>query len=152
MRRYIQIIGLLLAAEGLITIIFSKNYLKIWRTDKLGPGYLRLIESLIALPDKTIRLSGLSLMITGASVALLASGEGEEEKIEIEETVPRERFIQLLRGLAESVERSTEFQTIIKGQQISIPPQGEMKVEFETEDQGRELELELEWQPTAQAR
>lgn len=72
-----------------------------------------------------------------------------QEKIEVEEVVSRDRFLQFLRGLADSIEKSTDFQTTIKGQQVSIPSQGEMKVEFESKEKGGEFELEIKWKPAA---
>ena len=70
-------------------------------------------------------------------------------KIEVEEMVSKERFIQFLRGLADSMEESTDFQTTIQGRQVSIPPQGEMKVDFESKEKGGELDLELKWRTAA---
>ena len=70
-------------------------------------------------------------------------------KIEVEEVVSRERFVQFLRGLADSIEKSTDFQTTIQGQQVSIPPQGEMKVDFESKEKGGEFDLEIKWRPAA---
>ncbi|MBI4733381.1 MAG: amphi-Trp domain-containing protein, partial [Rubrobacteridae bacterium] len=63
--------------------------------------------------------------------------------------VSKENFSKILRGLADSLETSSDFQAVIKGQRVNIPAQANMKVEYEQKESGGELELEVKWEGAA---
>lgn len=71
------------------------------------------------------------------------------DQIEIKETLSRERFIQLLREFANSLENSSEFRLDIREKGIGIPTKGEMKVEIESTEQESEIEFKFKWKPAA---
>ncbi len=150
MRRVIQIIGLLTALEGILFASFPRGFSKSLRTDSLGTPYLRLVSALNALPDSAIRRMGIAQILAGITAALLAGRSTgkvaiKEEEMEIKEKISRERSIQLLRELADSIEASRELQTTIQGTTVNIDPTGEMEVEYEADGTGGELELEIKW-------
>lgn len=71
------------------------------------------------------------------------------EKIEIKETLSRELFSKFLRELADAMEKTTDFQTIVKGQLLTIPTQGMLKAEFESKGEAEEFEVKLKLESAA---
>lgn len=153
MRRFLQIIGLGMAIDGFLTTTFSRDFIKINQTDRFGPGYQRFVKSFMRLPDRTIRLIGLSLTLTGAATALLSrtaaprpeAKRQPKMKYEVKEKVAGQEAVDFLRGLADSMEKSEDFQVDIMGKAVTIHPNNEIKVEYEPKEKGGELELEIKW-------
>ncbi|HZD60361.1 MAG TPA: hypothetical protein VE439_07910 [Anaerolineae bacterium] len=71
------------------------------------------------------------------------------EKIDIEESISKDRFVQLIREFADSVEKSSDFQLVIQGKQVTVPTQGEMKGEFESKEKGGEFNFKIKWSSAA---
>lgn len=69
------------------------------------------------------------------------------EKVSIEETFTKQDFARILRELADALESSQSFAIYMKNQVVSIPPDGQMKIEFESKGGKSEIELELSWTP-----
>lgn len=148
MRGPCWILGALAAADGLFTTVFSRKYIRgFWGSFRFGREYQKMINAYASFPDRTLRVIGLVELIIG--VGALLPNRGGREQIQIEESVSRERFSQILRGLAESLDKSSDFQTVIKGEQVSIPSQAKMKVEYEQKEKEGELELEVKWKGVA---
>jgi amphi-Trp domain-containing protein len=147
MRGPCTVVGAVTAIDGLLAVVFSKRYVRFWGSFNFGSGYKNLMRSIAAFPDTTIRLIGVAQLILAA--ALLLPDRSKREHLQVEEEVSREHFSHILRGLAESLEKSSDFQTVIKGQQVNVPAQADMKVEYEQKEQGGELELEVKWEGAA---
>lgn len=146
MRGPCTVIGAIAAADGLLTALFSKRYINFWESLDFGSQYKDLMRSFSAFPDRTIKLIGVAELIL--AVGLLLPERSKRKRTQIEE-VSREHFSHMLRGLAESLEKSSEFQTVIKGQQVNVPAQADMKVEYAQKKCGGELELEVKWKGAA---
>lgn len=71
------------------------------------------------------------------------------EKIDIEESISKDKFVRLIREFADSVEKSRDFQLTIQDKQVTVPTQGEMKVEFESKERGGEFNFEIKWSSAA---
>jgi amphi-Trp domain-containing protein len=99
------------------------------------------------MPDTTLRLIGATEMVLGA--LLVAPDMAKKEVTEVEEEISKERFSQILRGLAESLDKSRSFQTEIKGYQVTVPEEANIKIEYEQKENGGELELEVKWEGAA---
>lgn len=148
MRGPCWLIGAITAADGLFTTVFSRGYIRgFWGSFRFGHEYQKMINAYASFPDRTLRIIGLAELIIGAG--LLLPSRRSREQMQIEESVSKEHFSQLLRGLAESLDKSSDFQTVIKGQQVSIPSQAKMKVEYEQKEGEGELELEVKWKGVA---
>jgi amphi-Trp domain-containing protein len=99
------------------------------------------------MPETTLRLVGATELVIGA--LLIAPDMAKKEVAEIEEEISKERFSQILRDLAESLDKSRSFQTEIKGYQVTIPEEANIKMEYEQKENGGELELEVKWEEGA---
>lgn len=66
---------------------------------------------------------------------------GHERK----EYVDAQRFAQILRQCADSIEHGVTTELTIDGETFSMAAPEEMKVEFETKKNKRELELKMVW-------
>ncbi|MHB0975632.1 MAG: amphi-Trp domain-containing protein [Candidatus Aquicultorales bacterium] len=67
------------------------------------------------------------------------------DKIDIEQDYAKQDFARILRELADALESSQSFALYMKNRIISIPPTGEMKIEFESNNGRNEVDLELTW-------
>jgi amphi-Trp domain-containing protein len=154
MRRTSQIVGAISVADGLFMALFSGNYIRrFWGSFNLGPQYRNTINSYASLPDLAIRLIGVAELALGVGL-MLPNGITKEklQKVQVEESVSKERFSQILRELAQSLDESSEFHTVVRGQQVGVPAQADMKdmkVEYEQKEGAGELELEVKWKGAA---
>jgi amphi-Trp domain-containing protein len=143
-----NVLGVITVLDGLFTTVFAKNYIRgFYGAFNFGPEYKNLINAYSVFSDRAIRIIGLSELALG--IGLLAPNMKMRSKTEIEEDVSKENFSKILRGLADSLESSRDFQTVIKGQQVYVPAQANMKVEYEQKETGGELELEVKWEGAA---
>jgi amphi-Trp domain-containing protein len=68
-------------------------------------------------------------------------------EIEQKETLPREEVAERLRALADALARHNDVEFERGGMHftVKVPDEVQLKVEFEIEDDGTELEIELTW-------
>lgn len=64
---------------------------------------------------------------------------------DVETQVPAERFVELLRRLADAVERGEPFRIQVANQRFTVPATAALQLEHEVEDDEEELALELRW-------
>lgn len=63
----------------------------------------------------------------------------------IEQNFARQDFARILRELADALESSQSCALYIKNKIVSVPPDGELKIEFESDNGQNGLELEMNW-------
>lgn len=64
---------------------------------------------------------------------------------DVEKNVPKERFIETLRRIADALEKGEPFRIQIANERITIPPDCELLVEHERDDKIEEVELQFRW-------
>ena len=64
---------------------------------------------------------------------------------DVEKNVPKERYIETLRRVADALEKGEGFRIQVAGERISIPADCELLVEHEREDGVEEVELQFRW-------
>lgn len=64
---------------------------------------------------------------------------------DVEKNVPKERFIETLRRVADALEKGEGFRIQVAGERISIPADCELLVEHERADGVDEVELQFRW-------
>ncbi|HEY3375313.1 MAG TPA: amphi-Trp domain-containing protein [Candidatus Aquicultor sp.] len=143
MHKVIKTLGLLLAAEGVLFTVFSKDYLKLYRTDKLGPTFEDTIDTILKAPDKTFRLAGVAEILIGVGAVIVAARINTGSVKHNESS--RRSTAQSLRTIADSIERSAQFELIIEGKRVVVPAEAKTKIEFEAKDGGGKLEFEIKW-------
>lgn len=71
------------------------------------------------------------------------------QDIEMKETYDRNRFLELLQGWAQSIEKDRDFEVMVDGQMYTIPAdainRGRLRVEYEIDKGEYEFELTLKW-------
>ncbi len=63
----------------------------------------------------------------------------------IEQSFSKEDFARILRELADALESSNYFAFHLKGAIISVPPTGEMVIEYERTNARDKVELKISW-------
>ncbi len=64
---------------------------------------------------------------------------------DVEKNVPKERFVETLRRIADALEKGESFRIQIANERITIPADCELLVEHERDDQIEEVELQFRW-------
>lgn len=64
---------------------------------------------------------------------------------DIEKNVPKERFIETLRRVADALEKGEKFRIQIGGERINVPADCELLVEHERDEDTEEVELQFRW-------
>ena len=64
---------------------------------------------------------------------------------DVERNCSREYFADLLRRLAEALEKNESFRIQVVNKRFTVPANAELSVEHEVEDGIEELELQLRW-------
>lgn len=64
---------------------------------------------------------------------------------DVEKNVPKERFIETLRRVADALEKGESFRIQVAGERITIPADCELLVEHERGDGEEEVELQFRW-------
>ena len=64
---------------------------------------------------------------------------------DIEKNVPKDRFVETLRRLADALERGEPFRIQVQQQRMTVPGDAELVIEHEVEGDQEELSLELQW-------
>lgn len=64
---------------------------------------------------------------------------------DVEKNVPKERFIETLRRIADALEKGESFRIQIENERITVPADCELLVEHERDDEVDEVELQFRW-------
>lgn len=64
---------------------------------------------------------------------------------DVEKEVPKKRFIETLRRIADALEKDDSFRIQIAGKRLTVPAEAEISVEHESEDGEHEVELQFRW-------
>ena len=64
---------------------------------------------------------------------------------DVEKVVSRRAFANKLRRLADALEDGSRYRIQIAGERISVPPDAEITLEHEREDDEEEVEFQLRW-------
>lgn len=64
---------------------------------------------------------------------------------DIEKDVPKQRFIETLRRIADSLEKGESFRIQVAGERLTVPADAQLSVEHEREDGEQEIELQFRW-------
>ncbi len=64
---------------------------------------------------------------------------------DVEKNVPKERFIETLRRIADALEKGESFRIQIENERITVPADCELMVEHERDDEVDEVELQFRW-------
>lgn len=64
---------------------------------------------------------------------------------DVEKNVPKDRFIETLRRVADALEKGESFRIQIANERISIPADCELLVEHERSEGEQEVELQFRW-------
>lgn len=64
---------------------------------------------------------------------------------DVEKNVTKDRFVETLRRLADSIEKGEPFRIQVENKRITIPGSAELVIEHEVEGDSEELSLELQW-------
>jgi amphi-Trp domain-containing protein len=64
---------------------------------------------------------------------------------DIEKDVPKQRFIETLRRIADALEKGESFRIQVGGERLTIPADAHLSVEHEREDDEQEVELQFRW-------
>ena len=67
------------------------------------------------------------------------------EEIDVEKSYPAKAVAAKLRRLAEALENGTNFEIMIAGNRITVPPDAMIEFEYESTEDGEQIEIELEW-------
>lgn len=63
----------------------------------------------------------------------------------MEKDVPKERFIETLRRIADALEKGESFRLQIANERLTIPADAHLSVEHERENDEEEVELQFKW-------
>jgi amphi-Trp domain-containing protein len=64
---------------------------------------------------------------------------------DVEKNVPKDRFIETLRRVADALEKGEPFRIQIAGERVTVPNDCELLVEHERGDDEQEIELQFRW-------
>ena len=64
---------------------------------------------------------------------------------DVEKNVPKERFIETLRRVADALEKGESFRIQIANERIKVPADCQLLVEHERDDEVEEIELQFRW-------
>lgn len=64
---------------------------------------------------------------------------------DVEKNVPKERFVETLRRVADALEKGESFRIQVANQRITVPANCELLVEHERDDEVDEIELQFRW-------
>lgn len=64
---------------------------------------------------------------------------------DVEKNVTKDRFVETLRRLADSIESGEAFRIQVENKRLTIPGNAELVIEHEVEGDREELSLELQW-------
>lgn len=64
---------------------------------------------------------------------------------DVEKNVPKDRFIETLRRLADALEKGEAFRIQVANERLTIPKDAELSVEHEREGDTQEVELQFRW-------
>ena len=76
------------------------------------------------------------------------SGCGERPRMserDVEKNVPKDRFIETLRRVADALEKGESFRIQVAGERIKVPADCELLVEHERDEEEQEIELQFRW-------
>ena len=69
----------------------------------------------------------------------------EKEEIDTEKSYSTTQSIAKLRRLADALEQGKSFEIQIDNNKISVPPNARIEFEYEKNDEGEEIEIEISW-------
>lgn len=64
---------------------------------------------------------------------------------DVEKSVSKERFIETLRRVADSLEKGESFRIQIQNERITVPVNCELSFEHERDEEEQEIELQFRW-------
>ncbi len=64
---------------------------------------------------------------------------------DVEKSVSKERFIETLRRVADSLEKGESFRIQIQNERITVPVNCELSFEHERDEETEEIELQFRW-------
>lgn len=64
---------------------------------------------------------------------------------DVEKNVPKDRFVETLRRIADALEKGEPFRIQVAGERITVPADCELLVEHERDDEIDEIELQFRW-------
>ena len=64
---------------------------------------------------------------------------------DVEKNVPKDRFVETLRRIADALEKGESFRIQVAGERIMVPADCELLVEHERDDEIDEIELQVRW-------
>lgn len=65
---------------------------------------------------------------------------------DVEKDVPRKRFIETLRRIADALEKDESFRIQVAGERLTVPADAQLSVEHEREEGVQEVELQFRWE------
>ena len=65
---------------------------------------------------------------------------------DVEKDVPKQRFIETLRRIADALEKEESFRIQVAGERLTVPADAQLSVEHEREDGVQEIELQFRWE------
>ncbi|HEY0659655.1 MAG TPA: amphi-Trp domain-containing protein [Pyrinomonadaceae bacterium] len=68
-----------------------------------------------------------------------------EREIELEKVYSNAEVIGKLRRLADALEAGKTFQIQIAGKRIGVPPSATVEFEYQKNEDGEEMEIEIKW-------
>ena len=64
---------------------------------------------------------------------------------DVEKNVPKDRFVETLRRIADALEKGESFRIQVADERITVPADCELLVEHERDDENDEIELQFRW-------
>lgn len=64
---------------------------------------------------------------------------------DVEKTYPNNEFVEKLRRLADSIEKSEKFEIQIAGERIYVPVRAVFSIEHERDGDSEEIEFQIKW-------
>ena len=64
---------------------------------------------------------------------------------DVEKNVPKDRFVETLRRIADALEKGESFRIQVADERITVPADCELLVEHERDDEIDEIELQVRW-------
>ena len=64
---------------------------------------------------------------------------------DVEKNVPKDRFVETLRRIADALEKGESFRIQVADERITVPADCELLVEHERDDEIDEIELQFRW-------
>lgn len=64
---------------------------------------------------------------------------------DVEKQLPKDRFIETLRRIADALEKGEPFRIQVLGERVTVPVDCQLSIEHERDEEEQEIELQFRW-------